>query len=224
MITPAISVLSAVEGLNVATPFLSAYVLPVTVLILLGLFLVQQRGTAQVGAIFGPVLVVWFLTIGIMGLVQIIHTPSVLVALNPFHAVRFFLENGVRGFLVLGAAFLAVTGGEALYAGMGHFGASPIRLAWFSFVLPALLLNYFGQGALLLREPAAAANLFYQTAPSWSVYPLVLLATAATVIASQAVISGAFSSPNRPSSSAIARVLTSSIPRLELSARSTFQA
>jgi KUP system potassium uptake protein len=193
MVTPAISVLSAVEGVKVATPFLSAYVLPVTVVILIGLFLFQRRGTAQVGAIFGPVLVVWFLTIGCVGLAQIVRTPGVLVALNPLYAVRFFLDNGVPGFLVLGVAFLAVTGGEALYADMGHFGIRPIRLNWFWLVLPALLLNYFGQGALLLRNPAAAENLFYHTAPSWSLYPLVLLATAATVIASQAVISGAFS-------------------------------
>jgi KUP system potassium uptake protein len=193
MITPAISVLSAVEGLKVATPFLGAYVLPVTVLILIGLFLFQYRGTARVGAIFGPVLVVWFLTIGVVGLAQLVQTPGVLVALNPLYAVRLFLDNGARGFLVLGAAFLAVTGGEALYADMGHFGAYPIRRTWFCFVLPALLLNYFGQGALLLRNPTAAENLFYHTAPRWSVYPLVLLATVATVIASQAVISGAFS-------------------------------
>ena len=193
MITPAITVLSAVEGLKVATPFLSSYVLPITVLILIGLFLFQYRGTAHVGAIFGPVLVVWFLTIGLVGLAQIVQTPGVLVALNPLYAVRFFIDNGARGFLVLGATFLAVTGGEALYADMGHFGAYPIRLTWFWFVFPALLLNYFGQGALLLRNPAAAENLFYHTAPSWSLYPLVLLATAATVIASQAVISGAFS-------------------------------
>lgn len=193
MITPAISVLSAVEGLKVATPVLSSYVIPATVLILVGLFLVQHHGTAQVGAIFGPVLVVWFLTIGFVGLAQIVQTPGVLVALNPLYAVRFFLNNGASGFLVLGAAFLAVTGGEALYADMGHFGRHPIRLSWFWFVLPALLLNYFGQGALLLREPAAAENLFYHTAPSWSLYLLVPLATMATVIASQAVISGAFS-------------------------------
>ena len=193
MITPAISVLSAVEGVKVAAPFLSAYVLPVTVVILIGLFLFQHRGTAQVGAIFGPILVVWFLTIGCVGLAQFVRTPGVLVALNPLYAVRFFLDNGVPGFFVLGVAFLAVTGGEALYADMGHFGIRPIRLAWFWLVLPALLLNYFGQGALLLRDPAAAENLFYYTAPSWGLYPLVLLATAATVIASQAVISGAFS-------------------------------
>ncbi|HEY7493342.1 MAG TPA: KUP/HAK/KT family potassium transporter, partial [Candidatus Tectomicrobia bacterium] len=172
MITPAISVLSAVEGLKVATPFLGAYVLPVTVLILIGLFLFQYRGTARVGAIFGPVLVVWFLTIGVVGLAQLVQTPGVLVALNPLYAVRLFLDNGARGFLVLGAAFLAVTGGEALYADMGHFGAYPIRRTWFCFVLPALLLNYFGQGALLLRNPTAAENLFYHTAPRWSVYPL----------------------------------------------------
>jgi KUP system potassium uptake protein len=193
MITPAISVLSAVEGLKVATPFFAPYILPVTVLILIGLFLFQQQGTAGVGAFFGPVTLVWFLVLALLGLSQIVRTPGVVAALNPFYAVRFFVENGVQGFLVLGAVFLVVTGGEALYADMGHFGLRPIRLAWFGLVLPALLLNYFGQGALLLRHPAAAETLFYRMAPPWGLYPLVLLATLATVIASQAVISGAFS-------------------------------
>jgi KUP system potassium uptake protein len=193
MITPAISVLSAVEGLKVATPFFAPYILPVTVLILIGLFLFQQQGTAGIGAFFGPVMLVWFLVLGLLGLSQVVRTPGVVAAINPFYAVPFFVENGGRGFLVLGAVFLVVTGGEALYADMGHFGIRPIRLAWFGLVLPALLLNYFGQGALLLRNPAAAETIFYHLVPQWGLYPLVLLATFATVIASQAVISGAFS-------------------------------
>ena len=193
MITPAISVLSAVEGLRVATPLFTPYILPLTILILIGLFLVQQQGTARVGALFGPVTLVWFLVLALLGLSQILHTPDVMAAINPFYAGRFFIDNGGRGFLVLGAVFLVVTGGEALYADMGHFGRRPIRLAWFGLVLPALLLNYFGQGALLLHRPEAAETLFYGLAPSWGLYPLVVLATLATVIASQAVISGAFS-------------------------------
>jgi KUP system potassium uptake protein len=193
MITPAISVLSAVEGLKVATPFFAPYILPVTVLILIGLFLFQQQGTAGIGAFFGPVTLVWFLVLALLGLSQVVRTPAVVAAINPFCAVRFFVENGVQGCLVLGAVFLVVTGGEALYADMGHFGPRPIRWAWFGLVLPALLLNYFGQGALLLRQPAAAETLFYHLAPQWALYPLVLLATLATIIASQAVISGAFS-------------------------------
>ena len=193
MITPAISVLSAVEGLGVATPLFTPYILPLTILILIGLFLFQQQGTARVGALFGPVMLVWFLVLALLGLSQIIRTPDVIAAINPFYAGHFFVENGGRGFLVLGAVFLVVTGGEALYADMGHFGLRPIRLAWFGLVLPALLLNYFGQGALLLHHPDAAETLFYRLAPSWGLYPLVVLATLATVIASQAVISGAFS-------------------------------
>jgi KUP system potassium uptake protein len=185
--------LSAVEGLKSVTPFFEPLVLPCTVLILIGLFWFQYRGTARVGAIFGPVISVWFLVLGVLGVVHIVQVPEVVVALNPFYAVRFFAENGWQGFLVLGVAFLVVTGGEALYADMGHFGPRPIRLTWFWFVLPALLLNYFGQGAMLLRDPAAADNLFYRTAPGWGVLPLVVLATVATIIASQAVISGAFS-------------------------------
>ena len=193
MITPAISVLSAVEGLRVATPFFIPYILPLTILILIGLFLFQQQGTARVGALFGPVTLLWFLVLALLGLSQIVRTPDVIAAINPFYAVRFFGENGGQGFMVLGAVFLVVTGGEALYADMGHFGPHPIRLAWFGLVLPALLLNYFGQGALLLHHPDAAEALFYRLAPSWGLYPLVVLATLATVIASQAVISGAFS-------------------------------
>jgi KUP system potassium uptake protein len=193
MITPAISVLSAVEGLKIATPVFEPYVLPCTVAILIALFFVQHRGTTGVGVIFGPIISLWFLTLGVLGIAHIVQAPDVLAAVNPWYAARFFVDNGGRGFLVLGAAFLVVTGGEALYADMGHFGLRPIRLTWFWFVLPALLLNYFGQGALLLREPTAAENLFYLMAPYWGVLPLVILATIATSIASQAVISGAFS-------------------------------
>ncbi len=193
MITPAISVLSAVEGLEVATPIFRPYVIPLTVGILIGLFLFQRRGTAGIGAVFGPITLVWFATLAGLGIAGIAKQPGVLAAVNPLHAFAFFVHNGLRGFLVLGAVFLVVTGGEALYADMGHFGARPIRLTWFAVVLPALLLNYFGQGALLLADPGTAHNPFYRMAPDWALYPLVVLATAATVIASQAVISGAFS-------------------------------
>ncbi|HEU5125541.1 MAG TPA: potassium transporter Kup [Verrucomicrobiae bacterium] len=193
MITPAISVLSAVEGLHVATSFFDPYVIPITVAILVALFSIQRFGTGRVGNIFGRVTLVWFLVLAALGIKGIVSAPGVLIAVNPFYAVQFFLLNGHQGFLVLGAVFLVVTGGEALYADMGHFGKSPMRLAWFSVVLPALLLNYFGQGALLLRNPLAAENPFFLLAPKWSIYPLVMLATSATVIASQALISGAFS-------------------------------
>ncbi|HVH11967.1 MAG TPA: potassium transporter Kup [Longimicrobium sp.] len=193
MITPAISVLSAVEGLKVATPVLEPYVLPITIAILVLLFAVQSRGTAGIGRVFGPVTLLWFVTLGVLGLGQIILSPEVLAAVNPLHAVWFFANNGWAGFLVLGSVFLAVTGGEALYADMGHFGARPIRFTWFTVVLPCLLLNYFGQGALILRDPAAIEHPFFHMAPSWALYPLVALSTVATVIASQAVISGAFS-------------------------------
>ncbi len=193
MITPAISVLSAVEGLGVATPVLSSYVIPLTILILVALFAIQRRGTASVGKMFGPITLVWFLVIAGLGVAQLIEHPGVLRAVGPWHAVTFFLQNGSRGYLVLGAVFLCVTGGEALYADMGHFGARPIRLAWFGLVLPALLLNYFGQGALLIADPSAATSPFYRMVPTWGLYPLVAIATAATVIASQAMISGAFS-------------------------------
>ena len=193
MITPAISVLSAVEGLRIATPVFTPYVIPITVVILIGLFAVQSRGTARIGSIFGPVMLLWFSTLGVLGVVQLVQNPAVLAAVNPAHGVRFFAENGWQGFVVLGSVFLVVTGGEALYADMGHFGITPIRLSWFGFVLPALLLNYFGQGALVLRDPAAAEHPFFHLAPSWATIPLVALTTLATVIASQAVISGAFS-------------------------------
>lgn len=193
MITPAISVLSAVEGLGVATPVFQPFVVPLTVLILLGLFLVQHRGTSQIGRLFGPVTLAWFLAIGALGIAWILREPGILLALSPHHAVAFFLEARLHAFLVLGAVFLVVTGGEALYADMGHVGARPIRIAWFALVLPSLLLNYFGQGALLLARPELAASPFYHMAPQWALYPLVGLATAATIIASQAVITGSFS-------------------------------
>ncbi len=193
MITPPISILSAVEGLKVATPAFAPYVIPVTLVILIALFLLQSRGTARVGALFGPVIVVWFTVIGALGLYAIVREPQVLAAVYPGYAVRFFAENGWAGYITLAAVFLVVTGGEAMYADLGHFGHRPIRVLWFAFVLPALLLNYFGQGALLLADPAASHHPFFALAPSWAQYPLVLLATAATIIASQAAITGAFS-------------------------------
>jgi KUP system potassium uptake protein len=193
IITPAISVLSAVEGLTIATPFFEPYVIPITLTILAALFVAQQHGTARVGALFGPVIVVWFVVLALLGGAQIIETPQVLAALSPLQAVRMLMEHGALGFVLLGAVVLAVTGGEALYADMGHFGRRPIRLAWFGLVLPGLLINYFGQGALLLSDPKAIENPFFLLAPSWALYPMVALAAAATVIASQAVISGAFS-------------------------------
>lgn len=193
MITPAITVMGAIEGLNVVTPLFSKYVVPISAVILIGVFLFQSRGTAAVGRVFGPVTMLWFLALSILGIHQIVRAPEVLAAVNPLHAFSFFLNNGWHGFVVLGAVFLVVTGGEALYADIGHFGTAPVRLAWFAIVLPGLILNYFGQGALLLVEPDAAVNPFYRMAPSWALYPLVILATAAAVIASQAIISGAFS-------------------------------
>jgi KUP system potassium uptake protein len=193
IITPAISVLSATEGLSLATPLFEPYVQVITVAILFGIFLLQSRGTARVGAIFGPVTLLWFAVLGLLGLGSIVQHPGILTAANPLHAVNFFAESRWQGFLVLGSVFLVVTGGEALYADMGHFGAQPIRRAWFAVVLPCLLLNYFGQGALLLDNPGAAENPFYFLAPRWALLPLIALATAATVIASQAVITGAFS-------------------------------
>ena len=193
MITPAISVLSAVEGLEVATPVFTPYVIAITIAILIALFWVQHRGTARIGSIFGPVMLVWFAVLAVLGVIQIVKHPAVLAAVDPSHAVRFFANNGSHGFVVLGSVFLAVTGGEALYADMGHFGVRPIRLTWFFFVLPALLLNYFGQGALVLVDPEAAAHPFFRLTPHWALIPMVVLTTFATVIASQAVISGAFS-------------------------------
>ena len=193
MITPAISVMGAIEGLHVATPLFDPYVVPIAVVILVGLFLFQSRGTTGVGTVFGPITMLWFVAISLLGLQQIIRAPQVLAAINPIHGFEFFMINGSRGFVVLGAVFLVVTGGEALYADIGHFGTAPIRLTWFAIVLPALTLNYFGQGALLLVQPETAVNPFYRMAPSWALYPMVVLATAAAVIASQAIISGAFS-------------------------------
>jgi len=193
IITPAISVLSAVEGLEVATPVFRPFIIPITVVILTGLFIFQRKGTSSVGAVFGPVTMIWFLTIAILGLSFIVKKPEILKALSPYYAINFFAVHGIHGLIVLGVVFLVVTGGEALYADIGHFGKAPIRLAWFTFVLPCLVLNYFGQGALLLENPSLAVNPFYHMAPSWALYPLVVLATMATIIASQAVISGAFS-------------------------------
>lgn len=193
MITPAISVLSAVEGMEVAAPHLDHLVIPITLAILASLFLIQSFGTAQVGRLFGPITLLWFLSLGALGIASIIQTPDVLQALNPWYALKFTLHHPVAAFILLSAVFLALTGGEALYADMGHFGARPIRLAWFGLVSPALLLNYFGQGALVMREPEAAANPFYLLAPDALLIPLVMLATAATVIASQATITGAYS-------------------------------
>ena len=193
IITPAISVLGAMEGLTVATPVLSPFIVPFTILILVALFLFQRKGTAKVGRVFGPITLIWFAALALLGAAQILRQPEVLVAVNPLHALNFFLQNGWHGFLILGSVFLVVTGGEALYADMGHFGTRPIRLVWFSVVLPALLLNYFGQGALLLADPDAAQNPFYRLAPTWALYPMIVLATSAAIIASQAVISGAFS-------------------------------
>ena len=193
MITPAITVLGAVEGLKVATPLFDPYVVPITVTILIGVFAIQKYGTHRVGNLFGPIMVVWFIVIALLGVGWILRERTVLTAIDPRHAVTFFRDNGLTGFAVLGAVFLVVTGGEALYADMGHFGKRPIRLAWFALVLPALLLNYFGQGAMLLLDPSAAQQPFFLLAPQWALLPLVGLATAAAIIASQALISGAFS-------------------------------
>jgi KUP system potassium uptake protein len=193
MITPAISVLSAVEGLKIAAPALEHYVVPLAIVILVCLFAVQSHGTALVASAFGPVMIAWFLTLGVMGLMHISDDPGIVHAINPIFAVQFLLTHGVIGLVILGAVFLAVTGGEALYADLGHFGRRPIQAAWFFFVLPCLLLNYFGQGALVLSHPEAIENPFFRMVPDKFLVPLICLATAATVIASQAVITGAFS-------------------------------
>jgi KUP system potassium uptake protein len=193
IITPAISVLSAVEGLRVATPALQHWVVPVAFLIILALFALQRRGTAGIGAVFGPVTAIWFICIAVLGIMGISREPGVLRAVDPRYAVDFFAREGLAGITILAAIILVVTGGEALYADMGHFGRRPIRLAWFALVLPALVLNYFGQGALILNDPGAARNPFYALVPSWALYPMVGIATAAAVVASQALISGAFS-------------------------------
>ena len=193
LITPAISVLSAVEGLEISSPGLAQYILPISTVVIVMLFAVQSRGTGSVGRVFGPVMAVWFLAIGALGLVQVVRHPAVLFALSPSYSVEFCAHYGWMAFVVLGSVVLAVTGAEALYADMGHFGARPIRLAWLFFVLPSLVLNYFGQGAMMIHDPATLSNPFYLLAPDWLQLPLVVLATAATVIASQALISGAYS-------------------------------
>jgi KUP system potassium uptake protein len=193
VITPAISVLSAVEGLEVATPAMQPYVVPLTIVILVGLYAVQRHGTAGIGRWFGPIMLLWFAVLAGMGVVNIAHNPGILVAVNPWHALKFFIDNRGTAFLALGAIVLAFTGAEALYADMGHFGRTPIRLAWSAVAFPALALNYLGQGGLLLARPEAIANPFFQQLGSWSIYPLVVLSTIATVIASQATISGTFS-------------------------------
>jgi KUP system potassium uptake protein len=193
MITPAISVLSAVEGLHIVAPRLDHYVLLITIVVLSVLFVIQTRGTGKVGRMFAPIMCFWFATLGVLGAANIVQHPDVLMAVNPYYALSLLFELGWKGFLIMGAVVLAITGAEALYADMGHFGLKPIRRAWFSFVFPALLLNYFGQGALLLSNPKAVENPFYLMAPHWATYPLLILATLSTVIASQAVISGAFS-------------------------------
>jgi KUP system potassium uptake protein len=192
-ITPAISVLSAMEGLTVAAPELEHFVVPGALVILVSLFVAQRRGTGAIGRLFGPITLVWFVTLALLGLRWVITAPHVMLAINPLYAVQFFIDNGAAGFVVLASVFLAVTGGEALYADMGHFGRAPIRRGWFMIVLPALVLNYFGQGALLLQQPEAIVNPFYKLAPGWLLPFIIVLATAATVIASQAVISGVFS-------------------------------
>jgi len=193
MITPAISVLSAVEGLELAAPMLHPLIIPITLIVLIILFWAQSKGTALVGAFFGPIMLLWFGTLGVLGVQSILQNPTILHALNPIYAVHFFTVSPWIAFVALGAVVLAVTGAEALYADMGHFGRFPIRLAWFGFVLPALILNYFGQGALILKNPEAVKNPFYLLAPEWMLFPLIILATLAAVIASQAVITGAFS-------------------------------
>jgi KUP system potassium uptake protein len=217
LITPAISVLSAVEGLEVAAPQLQRYVVPLTVLILVALFALQSRGTARVATFFGPIMTLWFLTIAAAGLAHIADDPGVLAALNPAHAVRFLLSHGYIGLVTLGAVFLAVTGAEALYADLGHFGRKPIQTAWLFFVLPALVINYFGQGALVLADQSAILNPFYRMVPSWALYPMIALATAATIIASQAVITGAYSLTNQA-------VQLGLLPRLQIRRTSATQA
>ncbi len=193
VITPAISVLSAVEGLKIATPFFESYVIPITVVILIGLFWFQSSGTARIGKLFGPIILIWFFALALLGVRGILAEPHVLAAVNPFYAFRFIAANSWTGFIVLGSVFLVVTGGEALYADLGHFGRHAIQIGWFTVALPSLVLQYFGQGALLLTNPAAVENPFYLLAPQWALYPLVVIATMATIIASQAVITGAFS-------------------------------
>ena len=197
MITPAITVLSAIEGLNVVSSHLDAYIVPAAVTILILLFWSQRFGTGRIGTVFGPIILSWFTLIAILGAISIAQTPEILLAINPIHAIRFFSLEGFKAFAILGIVFLAITGAEALYSDLGHFGRSPIQLAWFAVALPALLINYFGKSALLLRTPAAAANIFFQLAPAWAVMPLTVVATLAAIIASQAVISAAFSNTSQ---------------------------
>jgi len=208
-ITPSISVLSAVEGLQIATPALAPFVIPIATAILIGLFMLQQRGTAAVGRLFGPLMLGWFVVLGGLGLLQLVNNAEVLAALNPLHGVAFFSAYPIRAFVALGAVVLVVTGGEALYADLGHLGASPIRWGWLSIVFPGLMLNYLGQGALLLEDPSAAESPFFLLAPAWALIPLVILATVATVIASQALISGVFSLTSQA-------IQLGFIPRLEV--------
>src|SRR5436190_19703988 len=193
VITPAISVLSAVEGLKIATPMFEPYIIPISLVLLTALFIVQRRGTAAIGGLFGPIMVIWFVVLAALGIWQIAREPHILLALNPYYGLALLVRHPWHGFLTIGAVFLAVTGAEALYADMGHFGRRALRRAWLGLVFPALLLNYFGQGALLLGDPAALENPFYRLVPNWGLYPLVALSSIATIIASQAVISGAFS-------------------------------
>jgi len=193
VITPAISVLAAVEGLSLAAPALESWIVPIALVILIGLFAIQSRGTAGVGAVFGPLTLVWFICLSLLGVGGIVREPSVLLALSPWYAVMFFVNHGVHGFIIFAVVVLVVTGGEALYADMGHFGKRPIRLAWFAAVFPALVLNYFGQGALLLADPSKVSNPFYGLVPPWAMWPMIVVATAAAVVASQALISGSFS-------------------------------
>lgn len=193
IITPAISILGAVEGLQIVTPVFEPYVIPITLIIMIGLFTIQKKGTGSVGKIFGPVMLLWFLTIGALGIYSAAQSPLVFGAVNPIHAITFFLEHSTSAFIVLGSVVLVVTGGEALYSDLGHFGLEPIKWAWFFIVLPCLLMNYFGQGAFLLRDPLGVINPFYMMAPKWSLIPLVILASLAATIASQALISGVFS-------------------------------
>ncbi len=193
VITPAISVMSAVEGLQIVAPKLEHYIIPITLTVLAMLFFIQSMGTGKVGKMFSPIMCFWFATLAVLGVINIVNQPDVLQALNPYYALKLLNETGWKGFVIMGSVVLAITGAEALYADMGHFGLKPIRMAWFGFVFPALLLNYFGQGALLINNPAAIENPFYLLAPDWAMYPMLILSTLATVIASQAVISGAFS-------------------------------
>jgi KUP system potassium uptake protein len=193
VITPAISVLSAVEGLELITPNFKPFIVPISITIIVGLFVFQRKGTASVGALFGPIMIVWFVVLAILGISGIVEQPEVLMAVNPLHGLAFLAVNPVLGFFALGSVVLCITGAEALYADMGHFGIKPIQVGWLYMVLPTLVINYFGQGALLLSDPAAIENPFFLLAPEWALTPLVILATIATVIASQAVISGAFS-------------------------------